>query len=273
MRVASWFIVVSLAVAPAAAAAGAKYESKACRDLLEKVITAHGGMERWSKASTLSFTHILTFGPPLAAEWGISDEVTEIKTLRTYQAWPLDDAILGNDSKRTWTKNWKGFSYPNMNVNQFYRTLSMPWSIASMPYVVGAPAKGTLLQDSTEYATIRLGFDPSTGESPERYYRLFIHPETFRIKAVEYTVTYGAFLDLAGVPKEQKFYGPVTHVYFDYTTVDGLLFPKKYDTLGQDGNRYGSHVAYNYSLTKPFDESKMRVPEGAAFDNSSATRQ
>jgi hypothetical protein len=251
----------------------AKFASPQSKELLDKVIAAHGGMERWNKAKTLSFTHILTFGEPLAAEWGISEEVTDVKTLRTYQWWPLDGAPLGNDGTKTWTKNWKGFSFPNMNVNQFYRTLSMPWSIASMPYIVGAPSKGKLVKDSIEYVTLKLNFDQSTGESSERYFKLFIHPQTHRIKAVEYSVTYGAFLDLIELPKEQKFYGPVTHIYFEYVNVDGLIFPKKYDTLGEDGNRYGSHVAYNYSLTKPFDESKMKMPKDAVIDNSSSKRK
>jgi hypothetical protein len=149
----------------------------------------------------------------------------------------------------------------------------MPWSIASMPYYIGAPSKGKLVKDSVEYVTMKLTFAPSTGESQERYYKLFIHPQTYRIKAVEYTVTYGAFLDLVELPKEQEFYGPVTHIYFEYVSVDGLVFPKKYDTLGEDGNRYGSHVAYNYSLTKAFDESKMKMPKGAVIDTSSSKRK
>ncbi|MCI0331279.1 MAG: hypothetical protein L0196_10135 [candidate division Zixibacteria bacterium] len=251
----------------------ATYASPKARQVIDQVVAAHGGMERWNRAKTLSFSHILTFGPPLAAQWGISEEVTDIKTLRTYQLWPLDGALLGNDGAKTWTKNWQGFSFPNMNANQFYRTLSMPWSIASMPYLISEPSTGKLVADSIEYITVKMNFEPSTGESPEWYYRLFIHPQTHLIKAVEYTVTYGAFLDLINLPKEKTFFGPMTHIYFEYVKVDGLIFPKKYDTFGEDGARHGSHVAYNYSLAAPFDESKMKMPADAVIDTSSKERK
>ncbi|MCI0596825.1 MAG: hypothetical protein L0Z48_09855 [candidate division Zixibacteria bacterium] len=251
----------------------ATYASPEARQIIDKVVAAHGGMERWNRAKTLGFTHILTFGPPLAAEWGISEEVTDIQTLRTYQWWPLDGALLGSDGAKTWTKNWQGFSFPNMNANQFYRALSMPWSIASQPYAVGEPSTGKLVKDSIEYITIRINFDPKTGESAKRYYRLFVDPQSYRIKAVEYSVTYGAFLDLINLPKDQTFFGPMTHIYYEYAEVDGLIFPKKYDTFGEDGARQGSHVVYNYSLAMPFDESKMKMPADAVIDTSNRARK
>lgn len=134
-----------------------EFKSNKSKELLNKVVEAHGGWQAWNNAKTLSFTHILNFGPPMGTQWGISEEVTEIKTLRTYQYWPTDEATLANDGEKTWVQNWQGFSYPNMNVNQFYRTCSMPWSIFSMPYVVEDPVNDSLTNDTTTlYKTITL---------------------------------------------------------------------------------------------------------------------
>jgi hypothetical protein len=252
-----------------------QFASNKSKDLLNKVVEAHGGWQAWNNAKTLSFTHILNFGPPMGTQWGISEEVTEIKSLRTYQYWPADVATLANDGEKTWVQNWQGFSYPNMNVNQFYRTCSMPWSIFSMPYSVEDPVNDSLPNDTTAlYKTITLRFLGITGESSARYYKLFIHPTNYQIKAIEYTVTYGAFLDRIGFPSEREFFGPVTHVYIDYTTVKGLILPKRYDTFsGDNWQRYGEHIVYNYSLDKPFDVSKMKMPDDAAIDNSSMERK
>lgn len=227
--------------------------------VISKMIKAHGGMAKWNAAPTLSFTHILVYGQPLETEFWISNETTEIKTERTYHDWPAINSRLASDGKKVWTENWALGNPPGTNVNNIYHAMAMPWLTQKKGIKLEAETLQTLPGDSTAHFLIKLTYEQPSKQSPHKYYKLFIHPETFLLKGLEFNITYAPFLDLIGLPKEIKSLGPFTHVFYEHITVDGLIFPRRYDSFDREGHNSGRHMAYNYSIRRPFDLSRMKT--------------
>lgn len=240
--------------------------------ITSKMLVAHGGMAKWKASPTLSFTHILVYGRPLETEFWVSNETTEIETERTYHDWPIFNGKLANDGKRTWTENWQLGNPPGTNVNNIYYAMAMPWLTQTKEVLLQAEPLASLPGDTTAYFTIKMTFPGISRHSPHKYYKLFIHPRTFLLHGLEFNITYAPFLDLIGLPKEQKSLGPFTHVFYSHTKVDGLVFAEKYDTFDAEGHNSGRHIVYNYSITKTFDPARMAVPAGAKIADENSDR-
>lgn len=242
------------------------------RELVSAMLQAHGGMEAWRGAQALQFTHILMFGEVLHTEWFISQETTEIASRRTYQEWPLFKGRLGYDGKTTWTQNWQIENPPGVNVNAAYVMLALPWLTQEADVVLTEQGTGTLPSDSVAYDVVRMTYSAGTPEQRRKYYDLYIHPQTHVLRAVAYNITYGAFLDLIGLPKEKQSLGPFLHVFYEHTREGGLLFPSKYDTFDPTQHNAGRHAVIGYSLSVPFDEARLTPPKDAVVDRSSGER-
>ncbi len=227
--------------------------------LMKKMLDSHGGMAKWNASPTLSFTHILVYGQPLETEFWVSNETTEIKTERTYQDWPVFNGRLAHDGKKTWTENWQLGNPPGTNVNNIYQAMAMPWLAQQKGVVLEALPLATLPGDSIAYFVVKLTYAAPSKYSTHKYYKLFIHPETFLLKGLEFNITYAPFLDIIGLPKEVKSLGPFTHVFYAHTKVNGLVFPEKYDSFDKNGHSSGRHMAYNYSLNAVFDLNRMII--------------
>lgn len=241
--------------------------------IISKMITAHGGITKWTAASALSFTHILVYGQPLESEFWVSNETTEIKTERTYHDWPVFNGRLANDGKKTWTENWKLDNPPGTNVNNIYMAMAMPWLTQKKNVLLTVEPLAALPGDSTAYFVVKLTYKQPSKESPHKYYKLFIHPQTFLLRGLEFNITYAPFLDLIGMPKEVKSLGPFTHIFYEHVKVDGLVFPGRYDSFDKEGNNSGRHIAYNYSLKKPFDINRMKTTHQSKIANEQSDRQ
>lgn len=240
--------------------------------IISKMIAAHGGMAKWNAAPTLSFTHLLVYGQPLETEFWVSNETTEIKTERTYHDWPVFNGRLASDGKKIWTENWQLGNPPGTNVNNIYHAMAMPWLTQKKNVLLEAESLATLPGDSTAYFVVKLTHKQPSKESPHKYYKLFIHPKTFLLRGLEFNITYAPFLDLIGLPKEIKSLGPFTHIFYEYVKVDGLTFPSKYDSFDKEGHNSGRHIAYNYSLKKPFDLNRMKTTPASKIADEKSDR-
>ena len=241
--------------------------------VIEKMIEAHGGMEKWNKSLTLSFTSVLVFGEPLDTNFWLSVETTEIKTERTYQDRLIFGGKLAHDGERTWTQNWKLQNPPGVNVNSIYYSVALPWLTQRSEVVLEELPKARLLNDEKLYEVVKMTFKKGSKKSLHKYYKLYIDSKTHLLKGIDYNITYGAYLDLVGIPKEQTSIGPITHIIYGYKNVDGLVFPEKFDTFNEKRQDYGRHIIYSYSLNKKFDESRMEIPADAVIDKSKNERQ
>jgi hypothetical protein len=256
-----------------ASVSGATFKDDSARAWVTAMLEAHGGVAIWSRARSLSFTEHMVFGDAGATEWWLSTECTEISTERTYQDWPLFDGQLAFDGTRTWTTNWKLENPPGVNVNMFYRTVAQPWLTQRPDVVLEYTGMRKLVCDSTSrFPTVCMTYKPGMGHSPREYYRLFIDPETRLLKAIEYNITYGAFLDLIELPKEMEALGPFTHVVHAYVQRDGLTFPMKYDTYDPGGQSAGRHLISDVRLHQSFDEQRVKLPAHGVVDTSRAER-
>lgn len=247
--------VLAAAMAPGAAVAGSAAE------IIDAMIAAHGGMERWAKAPTVSFEDEFR---PGTAETGAPSRVTvEQGRRRAYIDYPGSEARLAWDGEKAWSENWASPYPPRFLALLNYHFVNLPWLAKDPGVVLGEPATGRLLDDPTEYLTVRLTYDAGVGDTPGDYYVLYIDPESHRLRANEYIVTYRSLLP-EGVEASQ----PHILIYDEYATVDGLVVPTHYSIYQTDGTVYSTCAVRDWSFDQPFDEGRMVMGEGAVLDES-----
>jgi hypothetical protein len=99
--------------------------------------------------------------------------------------------------------------------------------VLTWPYFVAAPfklrdpgARLELLEPQTvrgvTYDRARMTFEPGVGDAPDDWYILYREPETHRLKAMAYIVTYG------GKSPERAAEDPHAVVYDDFREIDGV---------------------------------------------------
>jgi len=255
------------------ASAHAKLSGADCKpdDVTKAMIEAHGGLDAWKAKPALSYKHTMVAPYEPNDPW-VSVEVVDQATRREYQDWPLDEATIAFDGTEVWSVGWKRANPPKFMVNMAYYFINLPWLTQDDGVNIGELGEGTLPGEDKTYVTVMMTFDPGVGETPEDYYKLFVDPDTGVLKGVEYIVTYGAMLDLMGLPAEQTYLGPLTKVFTSYEVVDGLKLPTSYRTFGPDGNVYGEHTVENLSFNRSFDTERLKMPEDAVVDHSSGKR-
>jgi hypothetical protein len=270
-----WFLTVLCAVvlaSPAMLVSPVIAGGGDAQDVAMEMIDAHGGMRAWKQAATMSFKN--SFVAPYDPDdpW-VSIETTQQGSRRSYQDWPLDNATVAYDGEQVWSVGWKRDNPPKFMVNMAYYFLNLPWLTQDDGVVLAGPGKGKLPNDDAIYTTIRMTFEAGVGDAPDDYYEIFIDPDTHLMRGVEYIVTYGAMLDLIGVPADVRFFGPLVKVFESYATVAGLKVPAKFNTYSMEGDVYGEHIVEDISFSKKFDEARMSMPDGAVIDSSSNKRQ
>ncbi len=271
--------ILALASQASVCAGKPDYASDETRMVIEKMISAHGGLDKWQNAPTLSFDNI--FYNPFASQmqwpspWWVSHEVIDLKKRRAHHDWPLDQAKLSFDGEKVWTVDWKAGNMPKMQAMFFFYFAALPWLTQDANVRLSEPGSAKLPGMEKDYITVLMEFRerPTVGKTSKDSFKLFIDPDSYLLQAYEYSMGFGAMLDAMGVPQGQIF-GPMLRIHDNFAQVDGLLFPAEMHTMPPDGSQlYGNHVLMNFSLSEPFDESRMRMPSNAVVDNSSAERK
>jgi hypothetical protein len=113
------------------------------------------------------------------------------------------------------------------------------------------------------YHTLLQTFGKEVGDTPDDWYRFFIHPETHLIDAMSYIVTYGK--DLAKANEEASIIK-----YFDYKSFEGPVISTRYEfwywdaetvaTVGDEPKGTGTVRQIEYPKKS---EVSFEVPEGA----------
>ena len=193
---------------------GPTYASPKAEKTIEKVLTAHGGLNKWRTAKTMRFTGIEMYQVELAEgmsewdRWGWSEQTFELATRRGYHDLLIEKARLGSDGKRIWSRGLQGGNPPGARYESIFYFINLPWLTQDPGVHIADPGVGKLPNDSKEYITIKLTFAPGVGNTKDDYHLLYIDKETFRLKATQYVVTYAALLDLLGFPPEMTSMGP-----------------------------------------------------------------
>ena len=209
-----------------AAEASARLEATPAGRLIARAIEAHGGLRTWLSAGTIAFT--FDYQP-------LEQPQRRMNTRSRVDLWRSRavqkemgegaDARLGWNGRQSWiVPNAAAFPTPA----RFWATT--PYYFVGMPFVLADPgvrfeqlADAEL--DGQSYNLVKATFEPGTGDSPDDYYILYLHPETAHLAALRYIVAYpGFFKDGGHTPEKLMRYG-------EQKTVQGLRFAHRLDTF------------------------------------------
>lgn len=148
--------------------------------------------------------------------------------------------------------------------------------LLTWPYFVAAPFKladpGTHIDDAGHkqldadrtLPTGKLTFAPGTGDTPDDWYLVYRDPDTDRLAALAYIVTYGK--DTHDAEKE-----PHVAIYEAFEEVDGVTLVTRMSMwnwvvgAGRVGEALGQLELANYRFVEP-DETTFTKPDGARID-------
>lgn len=229
-------------------------------EIVDKMIAAHGGMEAWAAAPSVAFTEVWTV--PGAPAFDPSNIIVEQGTRRAHHDTPATDTRLGWDGSECWSLNWKSPMPPRFMATLTYYFVSLPWVMKDPGVVLHAPETMKLWNDDTEYISIRVTYDPGTGDTSDDYYVLIIDPKTYRLQGCTYVVTYAALLP-EGVTSSPEH----VLVFDEFETVDGLGVPTAF-TIYEEEKVYAACKLTDWSFRTAFDPQLLEMPEGAVVDRS-----
>jgi len=253
-----------------------KYASNETKEIVEKMIQAHGGYEAWKNLKTLAFTTSMHSKSLGFVRFWVNDQTIDMKTRRSYQDWPLFGSKLTFDGTQTWTTDWRVNNPPNHEHSSFYYYVNLPWLTQDDNVALGQVEKMTHAAFDNEVYKVHMTFSksPTLGKSKYDSYTLYIDAQTFLLNGYEYTVGYGPLLDQLNIPKDQKFFGPVLRINNYTGDINGLKFPMLMTTNSLDlKQQYGDHAIYNFAINEKFDEQRMIKPANAVVDTSKDVRQ
>lgn len=255
------------------AEAGPEYASDHTREVIEKMVKAHGGIDRWRAIPAITFDAIMhnNFHQKNELAWWVAREQIDQKTRQVHQDWYLNDARIGFDGEQVWSLNWTKANPPTAMLYFFYYFINLPFITQD---------EGVILSEVSEfewpghggkvYHQVRMTFSerPAIGKSALDYFVLYIDPQTHLLAGYQYAVGNRALLDSLGQPPERELFGPLWRVITKNQTVDGLVFPAAFRTMPEaDARIVGNHIISHLDLQSPFDETRVAMPAGAIVDD------
>lgn len=253
-----------------------KYASEETKEIIEKMIAAHGGFDQWKSIETLSFTNSMYSESLGFVRFWVADQTIDMSTRRSYQDWPLFGSQITFDGKEVWTTNWRSGNPPNHQHSVYYYYVNLPWLTQDDNVILGDVTKIKHGAFENEVYKIKMSFtsSPTIGKSKKDSFTLYIDSETYILNGYEYTVSYGPLLDILNVSKSQDFYGPMLRINTYTGDIKGLKFPMLMTTKSPDlKQQYGDHAIYDYKINGDFDEQRMVKPDNAIVDTSIDVRK
>ncbi|MCK0180577.1 hypothetical protein MWU50_14860 [Flavobacteriaceae bacterium S0862] len=253
-----------------------KYASNETKEVIEKMIKAHGGYDEWKSLKTLSFTNSMHSESLGFVRFWVADQTVDMQTRRSYQYWPLFGSQLTYDGSEVWTTDWRSGNPPNHQHSVYYYYINLPWLTQDNNVTLGEVTQIIHPAFKNEVFKIKMSFteSPIIGKSAKDTFTLYIDTQTYILNGYEYTVGYGPLLDVLKLPKDKEVFGPMLRINTYTGNVNGLKFPMLMTTKSLDlKQQYGDHAIYNYKTNGEFDEQKMVKPENAIVDKSSDVRQ
>ena len=231
------------------------------REIVLAMIAAHGGMEKWKAAPTISFEDRVFMGD---GKPGVPSRVTvEQGPRRAYIDFPGTEMRLSWDGERAWSENWDSPYPPRFLAQLNYYFLNLPWLTMDPGVILEFQGTGQLWDDPVEYQMVKMTFETGIGDTPDDYYFLYIDPESHLLKANRYIVTYSSLLG-----EGQKSTPEHILVYEEIAEVGGLRVPARYTIYDTDRKVLMKCSVGDWSFSRPFDLTRMNMPEGATVDNS-----
>jgi len=236
------------------------------------MVAAHGGLEKWRNASAIRFdSHLeVHFGGdkwvPFAEE-----AVVDPRSRRVYAKLPNPDGTYGRiafDGVRAWSAgSLQGIARAPARFTAWrnFYLFSLPWVTQDPGVHLGEPGRARLPGDETDCTTVRMTFEDDTGDTPKDHYVLYIDPDTHRLRAAEYVMTYAAMMP-NGVDESP----PSIFMWEETATIDGLVVPTRYTVYWSKDHSVAvrNGTIGNWAFDAGFDGSQLEMPEGATADQS-----
>ncbi|WP_462248711.1 hypothetical protein [Ekhidna sp.] len=268
--------LVGFCLVSISAAKGPTYASKETKSIIEKMLDAHGGYDKWKSIKTMSFSNVMHSQQLGVLRFWIHDQVVDMKSRRLYQDWPLVGSKLSFDGEKVWSVDWRVANPPAHQQSVFFYYLNMPFLTQDDHVILG---KSELVEhkafDNKVYK-VEMSYKkaPTVGKTERDSYILYIDSETYLLMGYEYSLTYGPILDAVGAPKGQDSFGPVLRKNNYFAEVNGLKFAVLFTSHDAAMTaQYGDHAIYNFELDVAFDESRMSPPANAVIDPAIDKRQ
>lgn len=264
----AYSIAVWLLISASGTMAGPQYANDEAKRVVEAMVEAHGGIEKWRAAPSIRFDNIMhnNYHGKDEFAWWVAHEVIDQKSRKVWQEWPMDDARIGYDGEKVWSVNWKkGNPSPSM-VHFFFYFVNLPWLSQDDGVLLSEPARFDWPGIDASLYEIRMTFDqaPGIGKSGNGYYVLYIHPETYRLVGYQYANGYRPLLDVMGLSEDREVFGPLWRMITRYENVGGLLFPTAFRTMPEADERIvGNHVILNIDISTTFEYDKAARPDGS----------
>ncbi|MFQ5650873.1 MAG: hypothetical protein ACE5IY_13105 [bacterium] len=213
-----------------------KYANRESSEIIAKMIDAHGGMDAWEKVKTLYVDRWQRrAGQPAGHDWEFNI-TADLKGWRVYEVWWGKQHVVW-DGEKGWTKDFK-LPFPA----KFVATIGL-------------------------YMTIKMSFDKGVGITWDDYYLLYIDPDTYLLKGCLINQTYAAILRPGMDAMQQHF------VIKNYEEMAGLKMPGEFTTYFANSAKLADGKFYNWQANVEFDESRLKMPEGAVLDTSKPRRE
>ncbi len=229
-------------------------------------IDAHGGLEAWLAASTLAFT--FDYQPLDAPE-------RRMHTRNRVDHWSArarqDEREGGAGAEAT--LGWDGREAWIMPAPEAFPTTARFWALTpyyfvGMPFVAADPGVNiTALPDAeldgVAHRLVKLSYGEGIGDAPDDYYILYLHPETHRLAALRYVVSYPGFFPEGGHSPEKLMR------YDGWHDAGGLRLAGTLDTFrwdaeaGRLGPLVTRIVVSEIAVGETWSRSIFARPEGA----------
>ena len=179
-----------------------QYASKKTKEVIKKMIDAHGGLDTWKVSKTFSYENVMFSKSLPGSPFWINRATVDTKTKRVYQEWPLHKSSMASNGVDTWSVDWKIGNAPKFEALFFYYFLNLPWLTQDKNVTLGDVVKIKHKAFKNEVYVIDMGFKnkPAIGKTKNDTYKLYIDSKTFLLMGYEYTISYGHMLDLFGFP-------------------------------------------------------------------------
>jgi hypothetical protein len=253
--------------------AAPEYANEETKEVIEAMVNAHGGIDKWRSIPAISFDSIMhnNYHGKNELAWWVARETIDQKTKQVHQDWYLNDAEIAFDGEKVWSKNWKKANPPTAMVYFFYYFINLPFITQD---------DGVILSEVNEfewpghggktYHEVKMTFveKPVIGKSALDYFVLYIDPATNLLAGYQYAVGNRALLDSLGQPPERELFGPLWRVITKNQSVDGLVFPAAFRTMPEADERIvGNHLVLHLDVSTPLDQALLQMPEGAIVDD------
>lgn len=158
---------------------------KGPKSLIEQSIEAHGGLDRWKSFGTLAFEMVSQRGDRTSEERSILNLYTrhERITGANYE--------LGYDGKNYWQllkEEGMKEKNPTFSINLQFYFFAMPFVLADEGVIEEHQGKKEL--DGKTYEVVKITFESGTGVASDDQYIVYLDPDTKRMEAMLYSVTY-----------------------------------------------------------------------------------